>query len=217
MGLMLVECALGLYELALLHLVGHSCYKAHAFLKAGSAVEQEAWRRYGPAPAMRAGVTAAAVAGALGLVVAAALTMDAQGPWAPWLLLALALSVVLSERRIGAGRWPVMAVAGRAALLLGAYLILKAAFGGIVEPVPVAAGAATDLWMLALLLGLAAGYVLLGRPTHGPVARRLWVWLFAGFYLDEWFTRTTLRIWPLHLPAALRVKRLHVIQEEVAS
>ena len=32
MGLMLVECGLGLYELALLHLVTHSCYKTYAFL-----------------------------------------------------------------------------------------------------------------------------------------------------------------------------------------
>jgi NAD(P)H-quinone oxidoreductase subunit 5 len=36
MGLMLVECALGQYGLALLHLVAHSCYKAYAFLAAGS-------------------------------------------------------------------------------------------------------------------------------------------------------------------------------------
>ena len=38
MGLMLVECALGAYEMALLHLVAHSLYKAHAFLSAGGAV-----------------------------------------------------------------------------------------------------------------------------------------------------------------------------------
>ncbi|MDX1458278.1 MAG: NADH-quinone oxidoreductase subunit L, partial [Marinobacter sp.] len=32
MGLMLVQCALGLFELALLHLLAHSCYKAYGFL-----------------------------------------------------------------------------------------------------------------------------------------------------------------------------------------
>jgi NAD(P)H-quinone oxidoreductase subunit 5 len=39
MGFMLVECGLGAYHLALLHLLGHSLYKAHAFLSAGSTVE----------------------------------------------------------------------------------------------------------------------------------------------------------------------------------
>ncbi len=42
MGFMLVECGLGLWHLALLHLVAHSLYKAHAFLSAGGAVD--AWR-----------------------------------------------------------------------------------------------------------------------------------------------------------------------------
>jgi NAD(P)H-quinone oxidoreductase subunit 5 len=39
MGFMLLEIGLGLYELALLHLMAHSLYKAHAFLSAGATVE----------------------------------------------------------------------------------------------------------------------------------------------------------------------------------
>lgn len=35
MGLMMFECAIGAYELAMLHIVAHSAYKAHAFLSAG--------------------------------------------------------------------------------------------------------------------------------------------------------------------------------------
>ena len=38
MGFMVMECGLGLYDLALLHLVAHALYKAHAFLTAGEAV-----------------------------------------------------------------------------------------------------------------------------------------------------------------------------------
>ncbi len=38
MGFMLLECALGLYTLAALHLIGHSLYKAHAFLSASEGV-----------------------------------------------------------------------------------------------------------------------------------------------------------------------------------
>ncbi|CAM5472564.1 proton-conducting transporter membrane subunit [Mesorhizobium sp. UC22_110] len=49
MGFMTLQCGLGLFPLALLHIVAHSLYKAHAFLASGSAVEQvAAIRRPGP-------------------------------------------------------------------------------------------------------------------------------------------------------------------------
>jgi NAD(P)H-quinone oxidoreductase subunit 5 len=50
MGFMLLQCGLGLWALALLHIVAHSLYKAHAFLSSGGAVQAVA----GAAPA-RAG------------------------------------------------------------------------------------------------------------------------------------------------------------------
>ena len=53
MGFMLLQCGLGLWTLALLHIVAHSLYKAHAFLGSGGAVADVAnIRRPGPvAPA----------------------------------------------------------------------------------------------------------------------------------------------------------------------
>ncbi len=49
MGFMLLQCGLGLWPLALLHIVAHSLYKAHAFLSAGGAVGAvAAVRRPGP-------------------------------------------------------------------------------------------------------------------------------------------------------------------------
>ena len=39
MGFLLAECGVGLYGLALLHLLGHSLYKSYLFLSSGSAVE----------------------------------------------------------------------------------------------------------------------------------------------------------------------------------
>ena len=45
MGFMMLECGLGAFPLAVLHLVAHSLYKAHAFLSSGSIVRlaQSAW------------------------------------------------------------------------------------------------------------------------------------------------------------------------------
>ena len=40
MGFMIFQCGLALFPLALLHIVAHSLYKAHAFLAAGGAVER---------------------------------------------------------------------------------------------------------------------------------------------------------------------------------
>jgi NAD(P)H-quinone oxidoreductase subunit 5 len=49
MGFMTLQCGLGLFSLALLHIVAHSFYKAHAFLASGGAVEQvAAIQRPGP-------------------------------------------------------------------------------------------------------------------------------------------------------------------------
>ena len=39
MGFMLFECGLGAFSLAVLHIVAHSLYKAHAFLSAGSVID----------------------------------------------------------------------------------------------------------------------------------------------------------------------------------
>jgi len=49
MGFMLLQCGLGLWALALLHILAHSLYKAHAFLSSGGAVAAVAAnRRPGP-------------------------------------------------------------------------------------------------------------------------------------------------------------------------
>ena len=40
MGFMLMQCGLGAWDMALLHLLAHSLYKAHAFLGAGGAVRR---------------------------------------------------------------------------------------------------------------------------------------------------------------------------------
>ncbi len=49
MGFMILQCGLALFPIALLHIVAHSLYKAHAFLSSGSAVETVASiKRPGP-------------------------------------------------------------------------------------------------------------------------------------------------------------------------
>ena len=42
MGFMLLQCGLGAYSAAMLHIVAHSLYKAHAFLSSGSVLSEPA-------------------------------------------------------------------------------------------------------------------------------------------------------------------------------
>jgi NAD(P)H-quinone oxidoreductase subunit 5 len=66
MGFMIFQCGLALFPLALLHIVAHSLYKAHAFLASGSTVELiAANRRPGPV----APPSAATIAKAFGLAL----------------------------------------------------------------------------------------------------------------------------------------------------
>lgn len=198
MGLMLVECALGLHALALLHLVGHACYKAGAFLGSGNAVNDWlAARVAGDAPAP-AGATVPLALGAVAAILAASWWLPAEPAWAEaaaWSLVAVATITLLQGGAGGAE--PVTRVLAVGALLL-AYIAQKMLFAALLPATP-AAGLLPALWVTLLALALVAGRAALVAPATPATAawRR---WLYAGFYLDEALTRVTLRLWPVALP-----------------
>jgi NADH:ubiquinone oxidoreductase subunit 5 (subunit L)/multisubunit Na+/H+ antiporter MnhA subunit len=73
MGFLLLQCGLGLWALALLHVVAHSMYKAHAFLSSGGAVRSvNAIRKPGPVAVPGLGAVARSFALALVLYAAVA-------------------------------------------------------------------------------------------------------------------------------------------------
>lgn len=203
LGLMLLECGLGLYELALVHLLAHSLYKAHAFLAAGETVahaRQHALQP--PVPAFDVGGLVRA------LLLAALALMVVQGLWS-WSLPGHELpQVVLTLLAIGLAPWCLRR--GQWAhgllmfgLLLGIYLLWHQAASWILDqrlaqaPLPLAVLATLMLLGLYLLQGL-----LLAKP-RGALAQHLYPLAFAGFYLDEHFTRLTFRLWPAPAPQPL--------------
>lgn len=194
MGLMLVECALGLYELALLHLVAHACYKAHAFLNAGEEVLSHVQRRRVPAAVFSPGLWLG-VAGLMMLVVGlghAWLAPDTA--LSPWLLLGFSMTVLLVEGRHNDRFGNLARIVVGLPILLGAYVMQARGSALMLEssqPAPVA-----DLWIVSLWLG----FGVLAALAKGNATSR-WIVhfresLYAGFYLDEWFTRATLKCWP---------------------
>ena len=68
MGFMMLQCGLGAFPLAVLHLVAHSLYKAHAFLSSGSviALKKAAWAP-SERPAAHPVILALTLSGAVGL------------------------------------------------------------------------------------------------------------------------------------------------------
>ncbi|HHS99668.1 MAG TPA: NADH-quinone oxidoreductase subunit L, partial [Thiomicrospira sp.] len=215
MGLMLVECALGLFELALLHLIAHSCYKAYAFLNSGTEVESTMKRRLAKAvPPTRkdwwqAGILASA------LIVALILALSLPAPYSPWVLLAIALTLLIAERRGRLSQASLGSMVGLAVILIAAYTLQKNGIHFIVEPKATSVGLAGDLWMAFLFIAFFAGYILLRYHRDHPMVARTWRAFYAGFYLDEYITRLNLRIYPTRLPVRFKPKHLKIPKEEL--
>ncbi|MEM6439374.1 MAG: proton-conducting transporter membrane subunit [Pseudomonadota bacterium] len=94
MGFMLLQCGLGLWPLALLHIVAHSLYKAHAFLASGGAVEAVLQQRK-PGPIAAPDLKAVGRSFALALVLYGVVAVGfglVVGPKSPQ---ALALGAIL--------------------------------------------------------------------------------------------------------------------------
>jgi NAD(P)H-quinone oxidoreductase subunit 5 len=211
MGFMLMQCGLGLHALALLHLVAHSLYKAHAFLAAGGAVEQNRLRQMTPALAPVAGQSWA-LAGAGGALLAAAAAWSWTSPsgsapapavWALGGIVALALAPLLAGPVARAGARGLLMAAAAAFAVALLYFGLHAGFARWLGASQV--GAAPSMLLVAWVLGcFGLLFVVQGavraRPG-GALARALYPWLFSGLYLDELFTRLTFRLWPARLPA----------------
>lgn len=195
MGFMVLECALGLYTLALLHLIGHSLYKAHTFLAASGIVRQT----------RRAQLLDQHTVSGVSLVVAPMLStglillltlVTHDAPWPLWwtLILGAGLAPLLW--------WPlnrsVALARGRlfgSGLLTVLLLTLAALLG---KSLPLALPDAPDHllgWIAAI--GFVLLYLFLASIRRHAAALPNWRrWSYAGFYLDEAYTRLALKIWP---------------------
>jgi len=203
MGFMLVQCGLGAWHLALMHLLAHSLYKAHTFLSAGSAVEQ--WRaahlvRHTRASAwhLMAGAVVVGVAIAPFYLASSLPSGHMSGTVAPLaLLLGLSFAPMIG-RALAAGR--------RAFLLAGLFTLGASAsyFGWhvlfeVIAPSISSAGPASSTQWTIVVSGLAVLFVaqsILQTRPDGRLAHWLQPHLLSGLYIDDWFTRITFRLWP---------------------
>lgn len=208
MGFMLMQCGLGAYDLALLHLVAHSLYKAHAFLAAGGAVEQARLKAM-TAPQADVSLSMLVVGAASGLVIVAiagllwGVAFDKLTPlWVLAAIVSLAIAPLLTAQALRMkGLWPLGMLLGAFGVAF-AYFGLHHVFGWFVDIPKVSTVNAFDIaWVMLCFVLLFSLQCLIRARPHGAVASRLYPWFYAGLYLDEWFTRMTFRVWPAKLSA----------------
>lgn len=203
MGFMLVQCGLGAWHLALMHLLAHSLYKAHTFLSSGSVVQQ--WRAshmihsahatvwHLAASLILVGIAVAPFYGVTLLVMGHA--SNGLAPLA--LVLALALAPMLG-RALAAGLRALtiagLFAVGASAAYFGWHILFE-----LLAPSLDAGVEASNFEWSVVVAGLGVLFLaqsILQTSPHGRFANWLQPHLISGLYIDDWFTRVTFRLWP---------------------
>ncbi|MBN6741932.1 NADH-quinone oxidoreductase subunit L [Acidithiobacillus sp. MC6.1] len=207
LGFMSLELGLGLFPLALLHLIGHSLYKAHAFLSSGSVTDQ--LRQVPPGgkkiPSMLTWMTAIVLGGFIS--VGGAWIFGDDPLRAPvWVALVIIVAVAISQILIKGFQFDALidriTALGVAVSMAGVYLILHTLFvWGFVRELarPMQSNSTAYL----LLVALAATSFLLLSWLQGPgqallpksLRLAIFTHLYNGFYADYWVDKFSHRFW----------------------
>jgi NAD(P)H-quinone oxidoreductase subunit 5 len=203
MGFMLLQCGLGLWALALLHIVAHSMYKAHAFLSSGGAVQAIAGlRRPGPVAVPRLGAVLKSFALAIVLFAAVATVFTlVAGPKTPQALALGAMLIFGVAYLVAQGladaapaaltRRTAVAALGAAAAYFTFQLGAEAVWG---PHLPAAPAPGPLEWALLVLAVLSFGLVAFAQAlfplwSHHPATAGLRVHLANGLYLNALLDR----------------------------
>ncbi len=200
LGFMLMECGLGLYSIAVLHIVAHSVYKAHAFLSSGSVVDNYRGpmiQKLKIKQSLGRAELAIVVSGLVTFGVALMFGIDLQGQ--PTLLtigaiVAIAMSQLLlqglNRSGLGAG-----ALLFRAGVL--SVIVVTAYFGlhdlssyvlGTSVPSDTAQADHISIWLLALIVVAFVSLLhiqqLMPRLQRSRFGQAMYMSIYNGMYVD---------------------------------
>ncbi len=210
MGFMMLECGLGAFAAALLHILAHSLYKAHAFLSSGSVIDlaRASWTPSPggqPHPARFALVLAAAapVAFAVGGLMHAGMI---ENPGAATLgaILLMSLAHLIANAFDETTKTYVLARAiGMSVLIAASFFTLHGVVEWLVADSLPKALQLRDVEDLAIVLVviLSFGAVtlfqsIMARHATSPFWQAVYVHLSQGLYLNTLANRAMLRVWP---------------------
>ncbi|QDV75568.1 proton-conducting transporter membrane subunit [Botrimarina mediterranea] len=198
MGFMMLQCGLGAFSAAMLHLVSHSLYKAYAFLNSGNVLKDERASRVvaelNSARRLRLTqlplIAAASIVGSC--LIAWLMGFDVSskpGGYALAAIFCLALTMGIWESlkipRQTIRRTAALAAAGLTVLYISGYLAIDSLVGANVAHFPsdgrpsIAGGV-----VVIAFFGLAALQVLLRLPAAHRRRDALYVHAINGFYVD---------------------------------
>jgi NAD(P)H-quinone oxidoreductase subunit 5 len=210
MGFMMLECGLGAFAAALLHILAHSLYKAHAFLSSGSIIDlaRASWTPSPggqPHPARFALALAASLPVAFavgGMFHAGILDNPGAATLATILLMSLAhlIANALDERTKAYVLGKALAMSAIVAVV---FFTLHAAVEWLFAsslPAATPLRGPEDL-ALVLIVIVSFGAVILfqsvmARHATSPFWQAVYVHLSQGLYLNTLANRAMLRIWP---------------------
>lgn len=197
MGFMLMEIGLGLYELALLHLVAHSLYKAYAFLSSGQVVEHTVIKQ------MRGNNKYTLIMMVFAPLVSSSVVFGSLLLW-QWLLagfeLPLVVLVILSfglAPLLWSNTSTSLAMLGlmRVALVTQMYFAWHWLFAQAIRTEP-SHGPWAASWIIGVFMLLYLAQIVISLFANNPQIQRFYAWSYHGFFLDETFTRLTFKYWP---------------------
>jgi len=222
MGFMMLECGLGAFSAAMLHILAHSPYKAHAFLSSGSVIDiaRTSWT---PSPGgkphpARMAISVIAVL-AVTLVVSTlfgATITEKPGEFTLGAVLVLALILLLSN---GIDERPNGYVVGRAIVLAAAvaigYFALQYGIGellwGSVVPTQTVHGP-LDIALVVMVIASFGLVTIFQGLLPGQAAQPRWQALYAhlanGLYVNTIANRWLLSFWPSRPRQSLSPGRL---------
>lgn len=188
MGFMMLECGLGAFHLALLHLVAHSLYKAYGFLASGGAVSTP-MRGAG-----RATGVATLAAGLLPVTLAWGMNLERFDEPVLSGIFFLGLAQLLwglkPGRQMVGG---VLAGVGLTALYFG----LESATSAVVAPFPLRQNGVLSGVILTLFSLTALLQSQLPRTERTGALGKLYVHARNGFYFNTLANRFTTAVWPV--------------------
>lgn len=217
MGFMIMQCGLALFPLALLHIVAHSLYKAHAFLSSGTAVELVASNRR-PGPVAIPDGSAVARAFGLALLIYTAIGFafgfDSKSPQAIALgaMLIFGVAYLLAQGLADAA--PKVLTRRTAVFALGASISYFALQTGVewltASTLPATPAPGPLEWALMVLAVVSFGVVAVAQAmfplwAYHPAAAGLRVHLSNGLYANAVFDRL-LGGWSVDLKTRISAK-----------
>lgn len=210
MGFMMLECGLGAFPAALLHLVAHSLYKAHAFLSSGGVIglARASWTP-GPGSRPHPARTAIAIAVVVGLAAAIGALFgegvtQQPGVFALGAIVLMGLVHLVSE---AIDERPDLFVLGRtlglAGLVAASYFalqwVVERLFADSLAPARALRGP-VDVAIVAGVVGCFAVVTVLQsvapRQADKPRWQALYVHIANGLYVNAFANRLVLRLWP---------------------